>query len=70
MRMADVPTKQLVQQVLQDLPDDCTLDDVQYRLYLLDVVRRGREDAADGRVFSQDEVAARLRGRWGRESAT
>jgi hypothetical protein len=30
--VAAIPTKQLVQQLLDELPDDCTIEDIQYRL--------------------------------------
>ena len=33
-------TKQQVQKVLDQLPDDCTIEDVQYHLYVADLIRR------------------------------
>lgn len=38
--------KQDVEKLLNKLPDDSTVEDVQYHLYVLDKVRRGLEDAA------------------------
>jgi hypothetical protein len=55
-------TKQQVQKVLEELPDDCTLEDVQYRLYVLEKLRRRVELADHGTDFvSQDEVEERMK---------
>jgi hypothetical protein len=35
--------KQEVETILQQLPDDCSLEDIQYRLYLLEKVRLGMQ---------------------------
>jgi len=52
--------KQDVQKLLQNLPEDCSVEDVQYHLYVLDKVRRGLEDARTNGVLSQEDVEARL----------
>jgi hypothetical protein len=54
-------TKQDVQKLLQKLPEDCSVEDVQYHLYVLDKMRRGLEDARKNGVLSQEEVEGRLR---------
>jgi hypothetical protein len=54
-------TKQDVQKLLQKLPEDCSVEDVQYHLYVLDKMRRGLEDAGKNGVLSQEEVEGRLR---------
>lgn len=55
-------TKQQVQKVLEQLPDDCTLEDVQYQLYVLEKLRRRVELADQGTDFvSQDEVEERMK---------
>ncbi|TMQ03677.1 MAG: hypothetical protein E6J90_15070 [Deltaproteobacteria bacterium] len=64
--MAAVPTKQLVRQLLDELPDDCTLEEVQYRLHVLDTVARGRADVAAERVRRHEDVAVELGRRWGK----
>ena len=53
-------TKQDVAQLLQKLPDDCSVEDVQYHLYVLDKVRRGLDDARVNGPISQEEVESRL----------
>jgi predicted transcriptional regulator len=49
-------TKKAVRDLLKKLPDDCSLDDVQYHLYVLQKIERGLRDADDGRVYTQKEV--------------
>jgi len=47
--MADLITtataKQQVQSILNRLPDDCTLDDVQYHLYVAETLRHRLDQA-------------------------
>lgn len=52
--------KQDVQKLLQRLPEDCSVEDVQYHLYVLNKVRRGFEDARTNGVLSQADVEERL----------
>lgn len=52
--------KQDVQKLLQRLPEDCSVEDVQYHLYVLDKVRRGLDDARTNGVLPQEEVETRL----------
>jgi predicted transcriptional regulator len=52
--------KQEVQSLLETLPDNCSIEDIQYHLYVLEKVRRGLEDAQQGRVMNQEEVESRL----------
>jgi predicted transcriptional regulator len=52
-----MPTaKQEVSELLNRLPDDCSLEDVQYHLYVLQKIERGLKDASEGRVYTQEEV--------------
>ncbi len=55
--------KQQVQEVLDQLPDDCTIEDVQYELYVIQKVQRGLEAAERGDVVSHEEAKKRLE-RW------
>jgi len=52
--------KQEVEQLLNKLPDDCSVEDIQYHLYVLDKVRRGLEHARLNGALSQQEVEIRL----------
>jgi predicted transcriptional regulator len=52
--------KQAVRDVLRQLPEDCTLEDVQYQLYLRQKLEKSRAAAAEGRVVPHEEVKQRL----------
>ena len=55
-----VTAKQAVREVLEQMPDDCSLEDVQYQLYIRQKLDRSRQAAAEGRVVSHSEVKERL----------
>jgi hypothetical protein len=55
--------KQDALKVLNGLPDDASLEDIQYHLYVLQRVTEGREDVAAGRLVPQDEFERRI-ARW------
>lgn len=55
--------KHEVENLLKSLPDDCTLEDVQYHLYVLEKIRRGEARAETEGVLSQEEVEHRM-SRW------
>lgn len=55
--------KQEVEQLLHKLPENCSLEDIQYHLYVLEKVRRGLEDAREQSTVSQQEAEASL-GSW------
>ena len=48
--------KEEVGNLLTRLQDDCSLEDVQYHLYVLQKIERGLKDAQEGRVYTQEEV--------------
>lgn len=52
--------KQEVGQLLANLPDDSTIDDIQYHLYVLEKIRRGQDDIANGRHYSSEQARERL----------
>ncbi|BAZ83185.1 MAG: hypothetical protein ACKO9I_16985 [Sphaerospermopsis kisseleviana] len=53
-------TKEQVQSLLQQLPDNCTIEDIQYHLYVIEKVRRGLEVADKEGTISQVAVEERL----------
>jgi len=57
-------TKQAVRELLERLPDDCTLDDVLYHLYVLQRVAQGRSEAKSEQLIPHEEVERDLRRRW------
>ncbi len=52
--------KKEVSELLARLPEDCTLDDIQYHLYALQKIENGLKDADAGRVITQKEVEKRM----------
>ena len=48
--------KKAVRDLLRKLPEDCSLEDVQYHLYVLQKIERGLKDVDEGRIYTQDEV--------------
>lgn len=55
--------KQEAEKLLHNLPDNSTLEDIQYHLYVLEKIRRGRADIAAGRSYSTQEAKQQL-GQW------
>ena len=56
--------KQDVESLLNRLPDDVSVEDIQYHLYVLDKVRRGLVDARLNGTLSQEEVESRFSNRF------
>ncbi|BDA69159.1 hypothetical protein RIVM261_058200 [Rivularia sp. IAM M-261] len=53
-------TKEKIQFLLNQLPDDCSIEDVQYHLYVLQKVDNGLKAAEAQRTILQNEVEHRL----------
>lgn len=52
--------KEEVEGLLHNLPNDCSLEDIQYHLYVLEKVRGGLEAADREGTVPQEEAEARL----------
>jgi predicted transcriptional regulator len=52
--------KEEIIQLIRQLPDDATLEEIQYHLYVQQKVRRGNRDVEEGRVYTQEEVEKRI----------
>jgi len=48
--------KHLVMEILQTLPDDCSLEDVQYELYVRQKVAKGEKAADEGKLVPHEKV--------------
>ena len=55
--------KEEVESLLNKLPDDCSLEDIQYHLYVIEKVRNGLDVADSQGAISQEEAEERL-GKW------
>ncbi|KIH75409.1 hypothetical protein SAMN05660860_03381 [Geoalkalibacter ferrihydriticus] len=53
--------KEEVRDLLDRLPEDCSLEDVQYHLYVLEKIKHGLRVAEDQSVYSQEEAELRLK---------
>ena len=54
-------TNQAVRALVGRLPDDCSVEDVLYHLYVLQAVGRGEADVVAGRTIPHDEIDRALR---------
>ena len=52
--------KQQVASMLQKLPDDCSLEDIQYHLYVIEKIKNGVERAESEGVVSQQDAEKHL----------
>jgi len=55
--------KQEALNVISKMPDTAEIDDIMYRLYVIDKVRKGREAVKRGEVLSVDDLKKEI-GSW------
>jgi predicted transcriptional regulator len=55
--------KDEVRELLANLPDDASLEDIQYHLYVRQKIQRGLAAAEQGRTVAHEEVVRRM-SRW------
>ena len=55
--------KEEVESLLDKLPDNCSLEDIQYHLYVIEKVRHGLEAADTQGTVTQEEAEGQLN-RW------
>ena len=53
--------KEEVIDLLNQLPDDSTMEEIQYHLYVLQKIHRGLQDVDQGNVETQEEVENRMK---------
>ncbi|HVA55423.1 MAG TPA: hypothetical protein VNI53_06475 [Gammaproteobacteria bacterium] len=61
MTTAVLTPKQEAEKPLDHLPENSTLEDIQYHVHVLEVIKRGLVDVAAGRTFTHEEAKQRLR---------
>jgi len=52
--------KEEVQKMIQDLPENCTYEDIQYHLYVIEKIKKGIERAEGGELYSHNDARKRL----------
>lgn len=55
-----VAIKQEAQQMIQNLPENCTYEDIQYHLYVVEKIKNGIDRAQKGETSSHEEAKARM----------
>ena len=58
-----ITAKQEVEALLKKLPDECTLEDIQYHLYVIEKVHRGIQASERHAEITQEQAEQRL-ARW------
>ena len=53
--------KQEALDAIAKLPDDTDMDEIMYRLYVLDKIRKGREAAEQGRTISHEDLKRKIK---------
>jgi predicted transcriptional regulator len=57
-----VAIKQEAIDAIQRLPDKADMEEIMYRLYVLESIRRGREDSARGDTTPAEDVIKEVQG--------
>ena len=52
--------KEEVKGMLEKLPDDCSLEDIQYHLYVVEKIHRGIDRAGKEGMLSHEEVEEKI----------
>ena len=52
--------KDAVLELVSSLPDNASIEDIQYHLYVLQKIRKGLKDDDEDRVISQSEMEKRF----------
>ena len=52
--------KEEVRKLLDTLPEDSSLEDIQYHIYVREKIERGLRDVREGRTLSQEEIGRRM----------
>jgi predicted transcriptional regulator len=59
-RVLSMPAKERVRAMLDALPNDCTIEDVQYGLYVLEKIPKGVEELDRGEGIPHEEVKRQM----------
>jgi predicted transcriptional regulator len=52
--------KEEVMELLKQIPDNTSLEEIQYHLYVRQKIQKGIKDIEAGRIYSQEEVEKRM----------
>ncbi len=57
------PAKEQVRQLLERIPEDASLEDIQYHIYVREKIERGLKDVEEGRLLTEEQFDKRM-ARW------
>lgn len=57
-------SKSKLETLFKDLPDSVEIEEVMYRLYLLQKIEAGETDIREGRILSHNDAMERLSKKW------
>ncbi len=55
-----VAIKQEAQEIIQNLPDNCTYEDIQYHFYVVEKIKKGISRTENGEYSSHQEAKQRM----------
>lgn len=55
------PAKQEALKTIGKLPDDADMDEIMYRLFVLDKVRKGQKAVEDGRTITSKDLKSEIK---------
>ena len=55
-----VAVKQEAQEMIHNLPDNCTYEDIQYHLYVVKKIKNGISRAENGEISSHQDAKQRM----------
>jgi hypothetical protein len=58
------PVKEDIIKLIQDLPDDATLEDIQYHLFVKQKLLRAEEQISEGKTIPHEEVMEKAGKKW------
>lgn len=53
-----------IMNIVKDFPKNIEMEDLMYRLYVLEKIESGESDIRKGKIFSHKEVWKRLSAKW------
>ncbi len=57
-------SKAKIETIVRDLPDLVDIEEVMYRLYLLEKIEAGETDIRNGNIMTHAQAMERLSGKW------
>ena len=58
------PIKEDIIKLIQELPDDATLEDIQYHLFVKQKLLRAEEQIKEGKTVPHEQVMEKARKKW------